>query len=271
MDVERSSAASRCSSVTATTSSCSCASSATRLSAWPSARPATSRRPTTSSPTSCTGGSSTRRSAGRPTSGRRWSIPIICRRSAAGCTSSSRTPRCTSAWRRLSTCSCAWAACTSPTPTSSSATSRASWTPTSAPSISSPSSCCAPARVFQRGRGGGRVACRLHADRRDLRAPRHAHALPAQAAARGVVEPPGAVLPRRAPLLVDPRSLGPRAVPLRQHDGDGAWRAGVGQGPPRGAPGPAERSWRAAACRGSACGRLPRRLLPAELEAQLES
>ena len=91
------------------------------------------RRPTTSSKTCSPGSSSTRRSRGPPTSGRRWSTPSTCPRSAAGCTSSSPTRRSTSAWRRLSTCSCGSAVSISPTPTCSSATSPASSTPTSRP------------------------------------------------------------------------------------------------------------------------------------------
>ena len=41
----------------------------------------------------------------------------------------------------------------------------------------------------------------------------------------------GGLLPRRAPLLDDPRAGRARAVPVRQHDGDGARRAGMGEGP----------------------------------------
>ena len=64
-----------------------------------------------------------------------------------------------------------------------------------------------PARVLQRGRRRGRVSRRLHRDRRDVLAPRHPHALPAQAVARGVVEPAGGLQSRRAALLDDPRPL----------------------------------------------------------------
>ena len=90
-----------------------------------------------------------------------------------------------------------------------------------------------PPRVLQRRGRGGRAARRLHRDRRDLRAARHAHALPAQAGARRVVQPPRGLQPRRARVLDDPRPLGPRAVPLRQHHGEGARRAGVGEGAAR--------------------------------------
>ncbi len=91
------------------------------------------------------------------------------------------------------------------------------------------------ARLLQRGRGGGRAARRLDADRRDLRAARHAHALPAQAGARGVLQPDGPVQPRGAALLAHPRPVGPRAVRVGQHARGGPRRAAVGGRPARGA------------------------------------
>ena len=52
--------------------------------------------------------------------------------------------------------------------------------------------------VLQRRGRRGRAARGLDRDRRDLRAARHAHALPAQAGARRVVQPPGRLQPRGA-------------------------------------------------------------------------
>ncbi len=85
------------------------------------------------------------------------------------------------------------------------------------------------AGVLQRGGRRGRAALRVHRRRRGLRAARLPHALPAQAAPRGVVEPHGGLQPRRAALLDDPRPLGARAVPVGQHHGGRARRGGVGR------------------------------------------
>ena len=71
-------------------------------------------------------------------------------------------------------------------------------------------------------------------------ASRYPHALPAQTVARGVVEPARGVQSRRPALLDDPRPLATRALPVGQHAGRRAHRAGVGAGSARDAAGPAE-------------------------------
>ncbi len=86
------------------------------------------------------------------------------------------------------------------------------------------------AGLLQRGRGGGRTARRLHADRRDLRPARHAYALPAQAGARGVVQPHGRVQLGGAALLAHARHRRARAVRLRQHTRGDPRGAHVGAG-----------------------------------------
>ena len=125
------------------------------------------------------------------------------------------------------------AACTSPTPTSSSATSRASSTPTSGPSTSSPSSCCAPSPCTS-ARSGRRASCARSPRRSTSSAPaRHAHALPAQAGARGVVQPPRGVQPRGHAVLAHARHLRAGPVPLGEHHGGRARGAGWAEGPQR--------------------------------------
>ena len=75
------------------------------------------------------------------------------------------------------------------------------------------------ARVLQRRRRRGRAARRVHADRRAVRAAGHAHALPAQASPRRVLQPPGGLQPRRAGLLALAADGGSGGVPVGQHAG----------------------------------------------------
>ena len=99
------------------------------------------------------------------------------------------------------------------------------------------------AGLLQRGGGGGRAARRLHPDRRDLQPARHAHALPAQAGARRVVQPYGRLQLPGAALLAHARHGRARALRLGQHAGGDPRRARVGAGPAR-RPGCARRGGR---------------------------
>ena len=84
-------------------------------------------------------------------------------------------------------------------------------------------------RVLQRRRRRRRAALGLDRTGRDLPAPRHVDALPPQAVARGIVEPPHRLLESGADLLGDPRHERAAALPLGQHPGGRRTGEGLGR------------------------------------------